>query len=260
MPLPHAKAFWATAFPADRLLGGVGACIGIALTMLVCVALLPAGDVPQIVAPLGASAVLVFAVRSSPLAQPWPVIGGNTLSAAIGVAAFQLIPDARLAAGVAVGAAILAMSLLRCLHPPGGGAALTAVIGGPGIHAAGYAFALVPVALNSVVLVLVAGLFYRVTRHPYPHHSALPPPRSRPNGARLDFTPTTSTPRSRTCTKASTSPATICTRCSPRPNFTRNAASTAERGPGLAARQSGKITRPAVAAARGLHHRRGNGG
>ena len=175
MPLPHAKAFWATAFPADRLLGGVGACIGIALTMLVCVALLPAGDVPQIVAPLGASAVLVFAVRSSPLAQPWPVIGGNTLSAAIGVAAFQLIPDARLAAGVAVGAAILAMSLLRCLHPPGGAAALTAVIGGPGIHAAGYAFALVPVALNSVVLVLVAVLFYRVTRHPYPHHSALPP-------------------------------------------------------------------------------------
>ncbi len=175
MPLPHAKAFWATAFPADRLLGGVGACIGIALTMLVCVALLPAGDVPQIVAPLGASAVLVFAVRSSPLAQPWPVIGGNTLSAAIGVAAFQLIPDARLAAGVAVGAAILAMSLLRCLHPPGGAAALTAVIGGPSIHAAGYAFALVPVALNSVVLVLVASLFYRVTRHPYPHHSALPP-------------------------------------------------------------------------------------
>ncbi|KHA62857.1 MULTISPECIES: HPP family protein [unclassified Sphingomonas] len=175
MPLPRAKAFWAKAFPADRLLGGVGACIGIALTMLVCVALLPASDVPQIVAPLGASAVLVFAVRSSPLAQPWPVIGGNTLSAAIGVAAFQLIPDARLAAGVAVGAAILAMSLLRCLHPPGGAAALTAVIGGPGIHAAGYAFALVPVALNSVVLVLVAGLFYRVTRHPYPHHSALPP-------------------------------------------------------------------------------------
>jgi CBS domain-containing membrane protein len=157
------------------MLGGVGACIGIALTMLVCVALLPAGDVPQIVAPLGASAVLVFAVRSSPLAQPWPVIGGNTLSAAIGVAAFQFIPDASLAAGVAVGAAILAMSLLRCLHPPGGAAALTAVIGGPGIHAAGYAFALVPVALNSVVLVLVAGLFYRVTRHPYPHHSALPP-------------------------------------------------------------------------------------
>jgi CBS domain-containing membrane protein len=49
------------------------------------------------------------------------------------------------------------------------------VIGGPGIHAAGYAFALVPVALNSVVLVLVAGLFYRVTRRPYPHHATLPP-------------------------------------------------------------------------------------
>ena len=35
---------------------------------------------PVIVAPIGASAVLVFAVPSSPLAQPWSVVGGNVLS------------------------------------------------------------------------------------------------------------------------------------------------------------------------------------
>lgn len=32
-------------------------------------------------APMGAAAVLLFATPSSPLAQPWPVIGGSFLSA-----------------------------------------------------------------------------------------------------------------------------------------------------------------------------------
>lgn len=61
------------------------------------------------------------------------------------------------------------MSLLRCLHPPGGAAALTAVIGSSDIHAAGYGIAFVPVGINSLALVLVAILFHRVTGHSYPH-------------------------------------------------------------------------------------------
>jgi CBS domain-containing membrane protein len=97
------------------------------------------------------------------------------ISALVGVAVFRLVPDIFVAAGVAVGGAILVMSLLRCLHPPGGAAALTAVIGGASIHAAGYAFALVPVALNSVALVVLAALFHRVTGRSYPHRPALAP-------------------------------------------------------------------------------------
>jgi CBS domain-containing membrane protein len=151
----------------ERLIGCLGALICIGLTMFVCGRLLSPADVPVIVAPLGASAVLIFAVPSSPLAQPWPVVGGNMISAFVGVTAFKLIPNDVLAAGAAVGAAILLMSLLRCLHPPGGAAALTAVIGGPGIHAAGFAFAFVPVALKSVALVLLAWLFHRMTSRDY---------------------------------------------------------------------------------------------
>tara|TARA_R110000868_G_scaffold409835_1_gene696210 strand:+ start:1341 stop:1697 length:357 start_codon:yes stop_codon:yes gene_type:complete len=106
------------------LIASLGAAIAIALTIVVCAGLpLSAVDLPIIVAPLGASAVLVFAVPSSPLAQPWAVVGGNTISTLIGVWAFNLFPDITLAAGVAVGGAILVMSLLRCLHPPGGAAA-----------------------------------------------------------------------------------------------------------------------------------------
>lgn len=170
------KPILAGATLPDRLVACVGAVLAIAVTMIVCARLpLTALDLPIIVAPLGASAVLVFAVPSSPLAQPWSVLGGNVISTLVGVAAYQLVPDTAVAAGLAVGGAILAMSLLRCLHPPGGAAALTAVIGTGNIHAAGYGFAFAPVGINSLALVLVALLFHRVSGHSYPHRAAPAP-------------------------------------------------------------------------------------
>jgi CBS domain-containing membrane protein len=170
----------------DRLVGCIGAALCLALTMIVCAQLpLAASDLPIIVAPLGASAVLVFAVPASPLAQPWPVIGGNILSALVGVAAFESIPIPALASGVAVGGAILVMSLCRCLHPPGGAAALTAVIGSQGIHAAGYGFAFAPVGINSIALVALALFFHRASGHSYPHRPAAPSP-PEPAGLHMD--------------------------------------------------------------------------
>ncbi|WP_322964241.1 HPP family protein [Sphingomonas fuzhouensis] len=162
---------------SGRVLACVGAVIGIALTIIVCGGLPPLGpDLPIIVAPLGASAVLVFAVPASPLAQPWSVVGGNVLSTLVGVAMFQAIPSLPLAAGCAVGGAILVMSLARCLHPPGGAAALTAVIGSQGIHAAGFSFAFAPVAINSIALVALGMFFHRATGRSYPHEPAVVPP------------------------------------------------------------------------------------
>jgi CBS domain-containing membrane protein len=158
---------------AERLVACLGAALGIALAVLIAARVpMPVEDLPLLFAPIGASAVLVFAMPASPLAQPWPVIGGNTVSAAVGVAAYHLIPEVWLATGLAVGAAILVMSLLRCLHPPGGAAALTAVIGSPAVHAAGLGYAAYPVALNSVSLVLVGLLFHRLAGRSYPHRAA----------------------------------------------------------------------------------------
>jgi len=114
-------------------------------------------------------------VPASPLAQPWSVVGGNILSTLVGVAMFQAIPSLPLAAGCAVGGAILVMSLCRCLHPPGGAAALTAVIGSQGIHAAGFAFAFAPVAINSIALVAIGMFFHRATGRSYPHEPAVAP-------------------------------------------------------------------------------------
>ena len=154
----------------DRLFACVGALIGVALTSLVsAMALHDWASLPLLVAPIGASAVLVFAVPASPLAQPWSVLGGNVVSALVGVAAARFVPVPYLAVGVAVGGAILAMSLLRCLHPPGGAAALTAVIGGPAVLGAGYAFPFVPVGVNSLILILVGIAFHKASGHSYPH-------------------------------------------------------------------------------------------
>lgn len=157
----------------DRSIACVGALAGIVATAAVMTA---AGGVAPglslLAAPVGASAVLAFAVPASPLAQPRPIIGGNTLSATVGVTIGLLVPSPALAAGMAVALAILAMSLARCLHPPGGAVALLAATGGPAIAKLGYSFALVPMAANSAVLVAAAWLFHRISGHAYPHHAS----------------------------------------------------------------------------------------
>jgi CBS domain-containing membrane protein len=89
----------------------------------------------------------------------------------VGVAVAHVLGHGAFAAGVAVGLAILAMSALRCLHAPGGGTVLLPVLGGPAILAHGYAFALVPVGLNAILLVLVGLIFHRFSGHSYPHRA-----------------------------------------------------------------------------------------
>jgi CBS domain-containing membrane protein len=169
----------------DRVWACGGALFGIGLTALVCTAL--SRQPPPavfLVAPIGASAVLLFAVPASPLAQPWPIIGGNTLSALMGIAVSHLIRDPLAGAGFAVALAIGAMSLTRSLHPPGGAAALTAVFAGHAGAAADWSFAFYPVGLNCVLLVLCGWVFHRFTPHQYPHrHHAPSLPPGRPPAA-----------------------------------------------------------------------------
>ncbi|MBC9177262.1 HPP family protein [Roseomonas ludipueritiae] len=154
----------------ERLRGCCGALAGLLVTGLACTWLVgSAGLPPVLIAPLGASAVLLFAVPASPLAQPWSIIGGNTVSALVGVTCAHWIAEPLLAAPLAAALAIGAMFTLRCLHPPGGAIALTTVLGGPAVTAAGYHFAFSPVALNSLLLMFAALIYNNATRRAYPH-------------------------------------------------------------------------------------------
>ncbi len=159
------------------LRGAIGALIGIALAALagrMLAAALP--QFPWLLAPLGASAVLVFAVPASPLAQPWPVMGGSLLSALTGLLIQALVPDPLLAAAIAVGAAIAVMSLTRCLHPPGGACALLAALSGPTLAAHGWGALLGPLMANLAALMAMGWLYNTATGHRWPHHLPPQPP------------------------------------------------------------------------------------
>ena len=160
----------------ERMRACTGALFGIVLAGTVSFMLL--GQSPGavwLIAPMGASAVLLFAVPASPLAQPWSIMGGNVIAAVIGVTCAKLIGSPLLAAAIAGAAAIGAMFAFRCLHPPSGAVALTAVLGGPAIQAMGYEFVIFPVAINSLLLLLTALFFNNATGRRYPHMVQAPP-------------------------------------------------------------------------------------
>lgn len=88
------------------------------------------GERLGLLAPLGASALLVFAVPASPMAQPWPLVVGNTLSVAVGLTAVHFLPAPDAAIALALPASILLMYATRSLHPPGAAMALLMVLTG----------------------------------------------------------------------------------------------------------------------------------
>lgn len=154
----------------ERLRAAAGAFVGISLTgLLGSLAFRLDPSLPAMIAPMGASAVLLFAVPSSPLAQPWSILCGNIVSAFVGVTVALLVPDIFLASALAISLAIAAMMALRCLHPPSGAVALTAVLGGPAVHGLGYGFILWPVAGNSLILLILALVYNNATGRAYPH-------------------------------------------------------------------------------------------
>ncbi len=154
----------------ERLRAAAGAFVGISLTgLLGSLAFRLDPSLPAMIAPMGASAVLLFAVPSSPLAQPWSILCGNIVSAFVGVTVALLVPDIFLASALAISLAIAAMMALRCLHPPSGAVALTAVLGGPAVHSLGYGFILWPIAGNSLTLLILALVYNNATGRAYPH-------------------------------------------------------------------------------------------
>jgi CBS domain-containing membrane protein len=177
-------ALWPSKLGGDRrehARAAVGAAIAVLVTALACHAVAKAfGFAPWLIAPIGASAVLVFALPASPLAQPWAVVGGNTLSALVGVACATLVPEQAIAGGLAIGLAIGLMFLLRCLHPPGGAVALLVVM----TPAVSPRFAFFPVMANSLLLVAAGVAYNSLTGRRYPHgqrSAPTPAPRFAPS-------------------------------------------------------------------------------
>lgn len=139
----------------ERLVATLTAGVGIAL--VAAFSLYSHGTMSAhllwLVASIGASAVLVFAVPHGALSQPWAVLGGQGISALAGLVVAHVAGAGLLPAALAVSLAILAMHTLRCIHPPGGATALSAVLAAGEGHLPGWSFLFTPVLLNATVLV-----------------------------------------------------------------------------------------------------------
>ncbi|MDQ0511374.1 HPP family protein [Ancylobacter amanitiformis] len=145
--------------PHIAVLAGIGAMVAIGVTGALSVY----AGAPLLIAPFGASAVLLFSVPASPLSQPANVVGGHVVATAAALALHMVLPGTWWAAAIAVGVAIALMALLRITHPPAGADPLLVFAGDPT-----WAFLIMPVGLGAVALVAIAVIFHRLTRTTYP--------------------------------------------------------------------------------------------
>jgi CBS domain-containing membrane protein len=157
--------------PLNTLRAGVGVALGLAFTGVLARLLITGhlSNDPLLIAPIGASAALIFAIPASPLAQPRAVLGGNLISGFVGVSAALLVSDPLVAAMGAAGVATIVMLLTRTFHPPGGAIALGAALAGPGAGLASFGSVLAPIALCSFLLALAAAAYLNLTGRSYPH-------------------------------------------------------------------------------------------
>lgn len=161
----------------EKAVSALGGALSIFLLLLWSHWLLPEAGAWCVVASMGASAVLLFALPHGALSQPWPVLAGHAVSALCGVACARWIGHGAPAAGLAVGLSIAAMHQLKCIHPPGGATALTAVLGGSGIQDLGFAYIFMPITVNALTMISLAILFnapFRWRRYPAAWHTPLP--------------------------------------------------------------------------------------
>ncbi|EYD72893.1 CBS-domain protein-containing membrane protein [Rubellimicrobium mesophilum DSM 19309] len=176
-PLQHALRVLGPAIaavpPVEALRAGLGALIGLGVAGLLVLS--PGLDLRlglYMIAPFGATSVLIFAVPNSPLAQPWSAVVGNTLAAVVGILVVRLVEDPALRIALAVGLSVVALSLARAVHPPAGAVAMTAAMNPDAIHELGFRFALAPVAVGSALLVVVGIAYAHLTgrRYPFRHY------------------------------------------------------------------------------------------
>jgi CBS domain-containing membrane protein len=150
----------------ERLRSALGVVLGLLAMIGLGLFLASLGGAsPWIVASMGASAFLLFVLPSSPMAQPWAVIGGSCISAFVAVTCTNFVHELTFLIPLSVGLAILVMFALRCLHAPAAALALLIPLGGM----TDFHFVLFPVLGNAVLLVLCAVIYNSLTGKPYPH-------------------------------------------------------------------------------------------
>ncbi len=148
----------------EHLYSFIGSFMGIAIIAFIQSKTLADIDNVFLIGSFGASSVLIFGAIQSPLAQPRNLVGGHVISAIIGVTIYKTLPNILwITAPLAVSLSIVMMQITKTLHPPGGAAALIAIIGTDKIKQLGYWYVLTPVLTGTLILLIVALIFNNLT-------------------------------------------------------------------------------------------------
>ncbi|OYU41247.1 MAG: hypothetical protein CFE33_04135 [Pseudorhodobacter sp. PARRP1] len=164
--------------PAEALRAAIGAALCLVLTAFVLWLLHPDGNAmihPALIAPFGASAFLISAVPNSPMAQPWAVVVGNTISGLASILVLHTGLAVLPTAALAVLLAMVAMASLRAMHPPGGAVALATALSAQANHLPGLQYLFLPVASGSIALVVLGIAWNTATGRRYPFRIAPDP-------------------------------------------------------------------------------------
>ncbi|MCW8125043.1 HPP family protein [Microbulbifer halophilus] len=145
---------------AAALSAGIGAAL--------CIATLSGLDSMDrtgiwLMAPFGATMVILFCLPESPLAQPRNIVLGHCLTALVGVLSAWLFGVHAWSLGLAVGLAVALMQVTGTTHPPAGANPILLMLGGQD-----WGFLLTPVAAGTVLIVLFGTLYHRALGQKYP--------------------------------------------------------------------------------------------
>ena len=136
------------------VIAGIGATLAIGLLSFLELSL---SEVALIMAPFGATTVLVFGVPDSPLAQPKNVIFGHLITAIIGITFTQYVGVTPLTLALATGLGVSVMLLTKTTHPPAGANPMLIMLAGQS-----WSFLFTPVLIGAVLIVLVGKSMRRV--------------------------------------------------------------------------------------------------
>ncbi|WP_027329122.1 HPP family protein [Marinimicrobium agarilyticum] len=136
------------------LIAGMGAML--CITALSSLGIVVKSSV-WLMAPFGATMVILFGLPESPLAQPRNIIVGHLLTTAIGLSVASLVGVTPWSLGLAVGLAVGLMLLTNTTHPPAGANPLVVMLAGE--H---WDFLLMPAAAGAILIVAFGVVYHRL--------------------------------------------------------------------------------------------------
>ncbi|MDP3267064.1 MAG: HPP family protein [Sulfuricurvum sp.] len=136
----------------ESIIAGVGALIGLSFIGVIA----QSANTMMLIAPFGATAVLLFSAPNSPFSHPWNVFGGYFISTVIGSIVLTYTSVGWLPIGIGLGLVIMLMHGFKVIHPPAGANFLIVTQG----HLSLYLME--PLIIGLITLVIVAMSVQRI--------------------------------------------------------------------------------------------------